>query len=243
MEMIGQFLDTYGLLAIFVLLLVKGLGLPIPVPGDFLMLLAGVQAATGVYPLWLVILALMGAVLLAGGVQYLLARGPSRRVVYRFGRYIGLTPPRLDKAAAAVRKRGPLAVAIGTTTPGLGMLTVIAAGLAELAAMRFAGGLVTGSTLFVGLHIALGYFFGPSVLTMLDNVHLPVVPVLVALALLGLGVWLGRTLLRRRAGAATGQDALRAAEAWTEAGCPICMVVGRLTLSEAVEARPTAHPA
>src|SRR5215204_622687 len=121
MEMIQQFLDQYGLLAIFVLLLVKGLGVPIPIPGDFLMLLAGVQAASGRYPLWLVMGALLTAVLLAGGAHYLLARGPSRAFVYRFGRYVGLTPARLDKAADAVRKRGHMAVAIGTMTPGLGM--------------------------------------------------------------------------------------------------------------------------
>ena len=234
MEMIQQFLDQYGLLAIFVLLLVKGLGVPIPIPGDFLMLLAGVQAATGMYPLWLVMGALMAAVLLAGGAQYMLARGPSRAFVYRFGRFIGLTPARLDKAADAVRKRGSVAVAIGTMTPGIGMLTVIAAGLAGLAAVRFAGGLTIGSTIFIALHLVLGYVFGPSVLTMLDNVNLPVVPVLVGLALVGLAVWLGRSYLRRRRGAAAPEeDTARAVAAWTEAACPICMVVGRLNLADA----------
>jgi membrane protein DedA with SNARE-associated domain len=243
MEMIQQFLDQYGLLAIFVLLLVKGLGVPIPIPGDFLMLLAGVRAASGDDPLWLVMGALMAAVLLAGGAQYALARGPSRAVVYRFGRYVGLTPPRLDKAADAVRKRGPVAVAIGTMTPGLGMLTVIAAGLAGLAAVRFAGGLTVGSTIFIALHIVLGYLFGPSVLTMLDNIHLPVVPVLVGLALVGLAVWLGRSFLRRRRGTAAPDDEpLRAVAAWTEAACPICMVVGRLNLPEAAGAPAATNP-
>src|SRR5215212_5217471 len=122
MEAIGQFLDQYGLLAIFTLLLVKGLGVPIPVPGDFLMLLAGVRAGTGQYSLLEVIIVLMGATLLAAGIQYLLARGPSRSFVYRFGRYIGLTPPRLDRAAGSVRKRGAAAVAVGSLTPGLGMV-------------------------------------------------------------------------------------------------------------------------
>ena len=198
-------------------------------PGDFLMLLAGVRAATGSYSLVAVIVALMAATLLAGGAQYLLARGPSRRFIYRFGRYVGLTPPRLDKAANAVRKRGTTAVAVGTVTPGLSMVTYIASGLAELAAVPFGLGLVIGSALFVGLHIALGYILGPSALTLLDNIHLPLVPVVVGLALLGLVVWLARSALRRRHAAqpVTG-DTLNALHAWTEAACPVCMVIGRL---------------
>jgi len=246
MEVIQQFLNQYGLLAIFVLLLVKGLGIPIPIPGDFLMLLAGVQAASGLYPLWLVVVVLLVASLAASGAQYALARGPSRRIVYRFGRYVGLTPPRLDKAADAVRKRGPVAVAVGTMTPGLSMVTVIAAGLAEMAAIRFSWGLVTGSAVFIALHLALGYFLGPSALTLLDNVHLPVLPILVGLALLGLAFWLGRVYLRRRRGtAATPEDAdpVLAVHAWTEAACPICMVVGRLNLADAPAPQPVVKSA
>jgi membrane protein DedA with SNARE-associated domain len=236
MDTVGQFLEQYGLLAIFTLLLVKGLGVPIPVPGDFLMLLAGVRAGTGQYTLIEVIAALMGATLLAAGIQYLLARGPSRSFVYRFGRYIGLTPPRLDRAAGAVRKRGAAAVAVGTCTPGLGMVTYIASGLAELAAVPFAIGLAIGSTIFVALHIALGYLFGPGVLTALDSIHLPLLPVAIGLALLGLVVWLVRTALRRRKAAlASGEDdTLRTLHAWTEAACPVCMIAGRLNVTDVV---------
>jgi membrane protein DedA with SNARE-associated domain len=212
------------------------LGVPLPVPGDFLMLLAGVRAGTGQYTLIEVILALMGATLLAAGIQYGLARGPSRGFVYRFGRYVGLTPPRLDRAAGAVRKRGATAVALGTMTPGLGMVTYIAAGLAELAALPFALGLLIGSTAFVALHIALGYIVGPGILTALDSIHLPLLPVALGLAVLGLAVWLGRTALRRRRAdlAPAPADTLRTLHAWSEAACPVCMVVGRLNLTDVV---------
>ena len=230
MDSIGQFLDQYGLLAIFALLFVKGLGVPVPVPGDFLMLLAGVRAAQGTYGLLEVIVALMGASLLAGLIQYLLARGPSRAFVYRFGRYVGLTPARLDRATEVMRRRGATGVAVGTVTPGLGLVTMIAAGLARLEVVPAGVGLVVGSALFVGAHLALGYFLGPSALTLLANLHLPLLPIVVGLALIGLAVWLIRTALRRRRGgpAPTAADTLRTLEAWTEAACPICMIAGRL---------------
>ena len=40
-------LATYGLVAIFVIMLLKEIGLPIPIPGDLIMLVTAAQAAAG----------------------------------------------------------------------------------------------------------------------------------------------------------------------------------------------------
>ena len=116
------------------------------------------------------------------------------------------------------------------------MVTYIASGLAELAAIPFSIGLLIGSTIFVALHIALGYIFGPSILTALDSVHIPLLPVAIGLAVLGLVVWLARTALRRRkaALASPSDDTLRTLHAWTEAACPVCMIAGRLNVTDVV---------
>jgi len=39
-------LDTYGIALLFVVILLKEIGLPIPIPGDLLMVVAGARAAT-----------------------------------------------------------------------------------------------------------------------------------------------------------------------------------------------------
>ncbi len=46
------FLDTHGVLASFVFILIEEAGILVPVPGDFLMLVAGVHARQGGPPLW-----------------------------------------------------------------------------------------------------------------------------------------------------------------------------------------------
>src|SRR5438552_12650588 len=48
----ATFLDQHGLLAAFVLLLIEEGGVPVPVPGDVLMLILGVHARNGTVPLW-----------------------------------------------------------------------------------------------------------------------------------------------------------------------------------------------
>ena len=52
MEALDGFLKAYGLAAIFAVLLVKAVGVPIPVPADLIMLAAAARAAEGKLPLW-----------------------------------------------------------------------------------------------------------------------------------------------------------------------------------------------
>src|SRR5690348_2568291 len=55
------FLDNHGVLAGFVMILVEEAGVPVPVPGDFLMLALGAHARQGRVPLWEAILVLEAA--------------------------------------------------------------------------------------------------------------------------------------------------------------------------------------
>ena len=46
MQGVDSFLATYGLLAIFVVMLLKETGIPVPIPSDLIMITAGIQVAT-----------------------------------------------------------------------------------------------------------------------------------------------------------------------------------------------------
>src|SRR5437868_6230297 len=147
MDNVLKLLDTYGVALLFVVILLKEVGLPVPVPGDLLMIVAGARAATGKLPLWGVLLAAFVAGVIGAYVQYLLARGPGRGFIYRYGKYVGLTPARLDKASDAVKGRGWVAVALGRALPGLRIGAVAACGLAGVPVSTFATGLVAGTVL------------------------------------------------------------------------------------------------
>lgn len=232
MEDLLSMLDTYGVGLLFVIILVKEIGVPVPVPGDMLMLFAGARAATGSIPLWQVILAATVAGILGAFAQYLLARGPGRSFIYRFGRYVGLTPARLDRASDVMRGRGWPTVALGRALPGLRIGAVAACGLAGVALPTFVTGLVAGTLLFVGFHTLLGYVAGPGVAAVLNDVNIPAWVFLLAVALLGLAGWLWIRSKRSRA-ADAGEAAILD---WADACCPVCLAAARL--ADAGQKRP-----
>src|SRR5689334_18385363 len=120
------FLEQYGLIAAFTVLLVEEAGLPVPIPGDFLMLLLGIQARQGLVPLWLAIVAMEVATVVGATVLFALSRIAGRNMVYRYGRYVRLTPERLDKAEKWISQRGFWAVFLGRLVPGLRIVTAVA---------------------------------------------------------------------------------------------------------------------
>jgi membrane protein DedA with SNARE-associated domain len=231
-------LDQFGLALACVVLAMKAGGVPIPVPGDVILLAVAARTAEGRYVLGVAFAALLVAIVVGGLGEFALARGPGRGVVYRFGGLLRLTPARLDGAAAAVRRRGTLGLAAAIFTPGVRVLTIAACGLAALPLRAFLPGLLLGSTADLALHFAIGYLGWPFVAGLWER--LPA-PLLVALALLlaGLVAWV---LIRRRQrpAAPLGEVAAEALRGWHQATCPACLAVGALTGGEGrvLAARP-----
>jgi membrane protein DedA with SNARE-associated domain len=226
-----QFLDTYGLVAVFGIMLLKEIGVPVPIPSDLIMLGAAARAASGRFPFAAVFFAIFIPMLIGGVVQYSIAKGPGRAMIYRLGNYIGLTKDRLDRAMGTVRKGGAVAVSVGLTTPGVRIAIVPASGLAELPLAVFVPGLVIGSAIFLGWHFAIGYI-GGAVLALL-NLPLPVIAgILIAVLAIGIGGWAAvRRMARRR-----GLRAPNNFGSFAEAACPVC--IGITLLQERQVAAP-----
>jgi membrane protein DedA with SNARE-associated domain len=210
---------------LFAVILLKEIGVPVPVPGDLLMLVAGARAATGNLSLWEVLLAAVVAGFAGAFVQYFLARGPGRGFIYRFGKFVGLTPARLDKASATVKSRGWVAIALARALPGLRIGAVAACGLASVPISTFAVGLFAGTVLFVGFHTLLGFFAGPSVGAILSGLNIPLLPVILVLAVLGLVGWL---LIKRRQRGLAADDGVASLLDWADACCPVCLAAASL---------------
>ncbi len=85
MEGLEAFLDTYGVAAASAVMLVKAIGVPLPIPGDVILIATAARAAEGKVLLWLAFAALLLALTLGGTLQFMLARGPARRLVMRYG--------------------------------------------------------------------------------------------------------------------------------------------------------------
>ena len=203
MNGVDMFLTQYGLAAAFLILLIKTIGVPLPIPGDLLILAAAVRVAQGELVGWQAFLALLLALLLGGVIQFGLARGPGRALLLRFGRYIGLTQMRIDAAAAKMQKGGIPALTISILIPGIRGVAIVASGLAHVAFPRFLLGLTLGNLLFLSLHFVLGYL-GGSALTAIGK-YLPSPPVLVVVIVLLIAVYVLWVIAARRQKAARAE--------------------------------------
>jgi len=189
------------------------MGIPIPIPADLVMLLVGERAAEGSFPLWAAVLALEVVAVVGSAALFLIARGPGHALVDRLGPRVGLTPARMQRASALVERRGHTALVVGRATPGLRTVTVIAAGGSGASLRRALPALALGASVFLQLHLVLGYFLGPAARDALDNARGPAIVVFGVLLVAAIVTWVARRW--RRAGA----------QAVTEAACPLCLAL------------------
>jgi membrane protein DedA with SNARE-associated domain len=201
----SSFLGRHGLLAAFVFLLIEEAGVPVPVPGDVLMLILGVHAREGVVELWQAILATWLGTMIGSSFLYTASRLAGRSLVYRYGRFIRLTPERLDTTEQWLKQHGSRAVFLGRLVPGLRIVTAVACGVFEVPFRAFFPAMSLGALLYIIVYTLLGYFLGPPVLSFLEKIHIPfgLLGSLVPLALILWWTWRARQALAARPDIAT----------------------------------------
>src|SRR5918911_1101085 len=160
----SSFLEQHGLIAAFAFLLIEEAGVPVPVPGDVLMLVLGVHARRGVVPLWQAIGATWLGTMIGSTCLYYGCRLAGRALVYRYGRFIRLTPERLDAAERWLKEHGSRAVFLGRLVPGLRIVTAVACGVFSVPVWVFVPAMALGALLYIVVYTLLGYFLGPAVL-------------------------------------------------------------------------------
>jgi membrane protein DedA with SNARE-associated domain len=151
-------LNHYGYLAVAGLVLLEDFG--VPVPGETVLILGAVYAGTG--RLSIVLVALLGflAAVTGDNIGFAIGRFGGRPLVERYGRYILLTPERLDKATDFFERRGAGIIIVARFIEGLRQANGIIAGTTEMHWARFLAFNAIGAALWVGLWSSVGYFSG-----------------------------------------------------------------------------------
>ncbi len=185
-ESVQSLLRSHTLAVIVSILFFEELGVPSPIPGDLMMVLAGVRVAQGREPLWLVLFAQEIATVLGATGLFFLSRRCGRPLVLRYGRFIHLGPESLARAERAIERRGGWAIVIGRFLPGLRIITPIAAGVLGLSFRAFLPALALGAFLYILLYTMIGVFVGPAALAFYDRVALPVGALLSLVALVAI---------------------------------------------------------
>lgn len=156
-------LNHYGYLAVVGLVLLEDFG--VPVPGETTLILAAVYAGAG--RLNIVLVALLGFLAAVAGdnIGFAIGHFGGRRVVERYGRYILLTPERLDKATGFFERHGGKVVTVARFIEGLRQANGIIAGISGMHWAKFLAFNALGAALWVAVWTGVGYLSGSHINT------------------------------------------------------------------------------
>jgi membrane-associated protein len=177
MELLSQFVDIVLHLDRHLLLLVQTYGVWVYgilfaiiffetgfvvtpfLPGDSLLFVAGAVAAAGGMDPYVLVATLVTAALCGDNVNYWIGRFLGPRV-FRFEGGRWLKKENLTRTHAFMERHGPKAIIIARFVPIVRTFVPFVCGIGRLTYGRFLGFSLIGASLWVGLLIPAGYFFG-----------------------------------------------------------------------------------
>ncbi|MHB8234180.1 MAG: DedA family protein [Solirubrobacteraceae bacterium] len=151
-------LDSYGYLAVAGFVALEDFG--VPVPGETILILGSVYAGTGRLSLALVLLLGFLAAVAGDNLGFAIGHFGGRPLAERYGRYVLLTPARLDRATAIFERHGGKIIVVARFVEGLRQANGIIAGIAGVAWRRFLAFNALGAALWVATWASVGYFSG-----------------------------------------------------------------------------------
>ncbi|MBV8349635.1 MAG: DedA family protein [Mycolicibacterium sp.] len=153
--------EHYGYLAVGGFVLLEDFG--VPVPGEAILIAAALLAGTGHMNIALVILVgVLGAVI-GDNIGFAIGHFGGRPLVERFGRYVFLTPQRLDHAEGFINRHGGKVVTVARFIEGLRQVNGILAGTVGMHWLKFFAFNALGAVLWVGIWSCIGYFAGQNI--------------------------------------------------------------------------------
>lgn len=160
MEQIISLIGQYGYLIVFFGVMAESAG--VPIPGETILIAAGVMVQLGHLDLWdAVAFGILGAV--AGDqIGYWAGRKGGRPFVLRWGRYVLITPERLNRAEAFFARHGGKAVFLARFVAGLRVFGALVAGISRMPWRTFFLYNALGGAIWATAAVMVGYLLGNS---------------------------------------------------------------------------------
>lgn len=184
---IEAWIGQYGYFAIFGLLVLGIVGLP--VPDETLLTFTGFLVFRGRLRLPLSYASALAGSLCGITLSYVLGRTFGLGLIHRYGRYLRITEEHVRKAHAWFARVGHWGLTFGYFVPGVRHLTAYAAGMSEVEPHQFAIFAYSGGCLWVAAFVGLGYFLGERWEAVERNIHHYLLLATIAGAI-GLAAWL-----------------------------------------------------
>jgi membrane protein DedA with SNARE-associated domain len=186
MESVFTWVAAHGYWALYLLLALGVVGLPIP--DETLLVFTGYLIGRGtLHPVGAFAAAVAGAWTGISG-SYFIGRTLGVGAVHRYGKYVHLTESRLAKVHMWFDRIGHWMLFIGYYIIGVRHFTAVVAGMSRVAYPTFIAYAWSGGAIWVGTFLTLGYFLGENWRQIAELVHTYIAYASVAVIAAGL-VW------------------------------------------------------
>ncbi|WP_426452394.1 DedA family protein [Paenibacillus sp. S-38] len=186
MEHLLQYINQYGYIALYGLLALGIVG--IPVPDEILMTTVGTLTAANNPVLHFgttLLVSFLGA-MTGMMLSYTLGRTVGKPFLYKYGRWVKLTPERLSVAEGWFKKYGMWAVFFGYYVPGVRHFTCYLAGVSNVSIWRYLLYAASGALVWVTTFLTLGHVIGTNAIRLINGLHhhmaLPIILILILAA-------------------------------------------------------------
>jgi membrane protein DedA with SNARE-associated domain len=187
-QQVFAWIAHYGYPAIFCLLVLGIVGLP--VPDETLLTFSGYLVFQGHMHLVPAFVAAFTGSVCGITISYWLGRTFGIALIHRYGKYVWIKEEHVTKAHEWFERVGTWGLTFGYFVPGVRHFTAYAAGISGLEAPRFGAYAYSGAFLWASTFIGLGYFLGERWQTVSKNLHHGAAVVTVAVAV-AVGAYLG----------------------------------------------------
>jgi membrane protein DedA with SNARE-associated domain len=164
-----NFITAHGSLALFGLLVLGIVGLP--VPDETLLLAAGVLISHDRLGAPQTYLAGMGGALVGITTSYLIGRGAGITVIKKYGPHLRLESTRIEYVQRFFRRSGKWLLMFGYFLPGIRHFTALVAGAASVEFTFFARFAYVGGTIWSLSFLTLGWYLGDRWEPLADEMH------------------------------------------------------------------------
>jgi membrane protein DedA with SNARE-associated domain len=164
---VAPILDRWGYLAVAGVIGVESFG--VPAPGQTIMVAAAIYAGAGRLNVVAVGAIAFIAAVLGDNVGYWIGVRGGRSVVHRYGKYIFITPERLERAEKFFARRGNRIVVVARFIDGLRQLNGVIAGITAMPWRTFLIYNAIGAAFWVGWWTTISYLLGTHIVEIVDH--------------------------------------------------------------------------
>lgn len=180
LEMLKDWILEYGYAAMYGLLAVGIIGLP--VPDEILMTFVGYLTSIGWFSYPVAVTVCFFGSMTGMTISYFIGHKVGKPFLWKYGKWIKLTPKRLSLVEGWFSRFGMWTVTFGYFVPGVRHFTCYLAGISGVRLWRYLAYAGSGALVWALTFITLGHFIGSNLDSVMHMVHRYVGIALIVLA-------------------------------------------------------------